>query len=87
MMAGMDLNTYTLRVQNAGTTLIMRFPSENDDEALFQTIDLVLWKAQNDAEPWMTGKITLHNALGVVLLTVPDRSRSMVDDDGCDDVF
>lgn len=80
-------STYSLRAQNSQALLIFRFFALHDDEAVFAAIDLILAKHQQQKEPWMTGKITLTNPLGVNLLTVPLRERTMVDDDGCDDVF
>lgn len=77
----MDNRIYTLAVRNSEVTVIIRFPDDNDDDALLETIDLILWKAQLGEELWLTGTITLHNPLGVRLLGVPERSATMVDDD------
>lgn len=78
---------YTLTARNSEVFVIFKFFAFHDDEALFAAINLILGKAEQQKEPWMTGRITLTNPLGVSLLTVPVRPQSMVDDDGCDDVF
>lgn len=78
---------YTLRVQTSETLVIFKYFALHDDEAIFAAIDLILAKHQQEKYPWLTGKITLTNPLGVNLLTIPLRERTMVDDDGCDDVF
>jgi len=75
---------YLLTARTSDSLTLYSFYAPHDEEALFEVMDLVLVKAERGVEPWATGKVTLTNPVGVVLLTIPQRSATTVDDDGCD---
>lgn len=62
---------YTLRSQNGGSSLHFRFVAGDDDSAIFEAIDFILFAASRYASLWAESAITLKNPLGVTLLNIP----------------
>ena len=74
-----DGTVYTLRSQNGGSTMNFRFVAGDDDAAIFEAIDFILFVADEYGSSWKGSTITLVNPLGVTLLNIP--STSMTGDD------
>jgi len=62
---------YTLRSKNEGSTMNFRFVAGDDDTAIFEAIDFILFVAQEYADSWAGSAITLTNPRGVTLLNIP----------------
>lgn len=70
---------FNLFAYNETKSVIYRFPAWSEEEAILETIDLILYKHEKHEEPWTNGTITLTNELDVVLLNIPDPSNSRHD--------
>lgn len=62
---------YTLRATTNRTQFTMRFIAENDDDAIFEVIDFILFAVEKNSNLWANTQISLKNPLGVTLLNIP----------------
>lgn len=70
---------FNLFAYDEGKQIVYRFPAWSEEEAILETIDLILYKHERGDEPWSNGTVTLTNELDVILLNIPNRTHTNYD--------